>query len=58
MFIHEKKLAPEEKVWSTEEKGTKMYFLIKGELAVMANNICLRNYESGVFGEREFLTLS
>jgi hypothetical protein len=35
-----------------------MYFLIKGELGVMANNICLKTYESGVFGERECLSLS
>lgn len=30
LYVHEKKLAPEETIWSPDEKGTKIYFLLKG----------------------------
>lgn len=30
LFVHEKKLAPEEKIWSPDDRGTKIYFLLKG----------------------------
>ncbi|CAD8141478.1 unnamed protein product [Paramecium octaurelia] len=58
LYVHEKKLAPEEKIWSPDEKGTKIYFLLKGQLDILANNIRLKTCEFGVFGEKECLTQS
>ncbi|CAD8115895.1 unnamed protein product [Paramecium primaurelia] len=54
LVAHEQKYAPEEIIWKQNEQASKLIFLVKGKLELMANDIGLKSWKKGVIGEREF----
>ncbi|CAD8101966.1 unnamed protein product [Paramecium sonneborni] len=54
LVAHEQKYAPEEIIWKQNEQASKLIFLVKGKLDLMANDIVLKSWKKGVIGEREF----